>query len=74
MEINDHLINKAAHVGDLLLVKYYKKVRFLPQEIIVSSAVSGNIDLVKFIIEQEGIDINAKNKIYFYNLIFKNNI
>ena len=29
---------------------------------------------MKILVEQEGIDINAKNWIYFNNLIFQNNI
>ena len=29
---------------------------------------------MKILVEQEGIDINAKNNIYFNNLIFQNNI
>ena len=35
---------------------------------------NGNIEIVKILVEQEGIDINAKNKIYFNNLVFQNNI
>ena len=29
---------------------------------------------MKILVEQEGIDINAKNKAYFDNLIFQNNV
>ena len=29
---------------------------------------------VKILVEQEAIDINAKTKFYFNNLVFKNNI
>ena len=32
------------------------------------------IEIVKILVEQEGIDINAKDDVYFNNLIFQNNI
>ena len=36
---------------------------------------NGHREIVKILIEQEGIDINAKNNfVYFNNLIFQNNI
>ena len=31
-------------------------------------------EIVKILVEQEGIDINAKNKVYFNNFLFQNNI
>ena len=34
----------------------------------------GHTEIVKILVEQEGIDINAKSKVYFNNLIFQNNI
>ena len=34
----------------------------------------GHTEIVKIIVEQEGIDINARNKVYFNNLLFQNNI
>ena len=33
----------------------------------------GHIEIVKFLVEQEGIDINAKNTYYFNNFGFQNN-
>ena len=30
----------------------------------------GYTEIVKILVEQEGIDINAKDKVYFNNLIF----
>ena len=35
---------------------------------------NGHTEIVKILIEQEGIDLNAKNEIYFNDLIFQNNI
>ena len=35
---------------------------------------NGHTEIVKIIVKQEGIDINAKNNSYFNNLIFQNNI
>ena len=34
----------------------------------------GHTEVVKILVEQEGIDINAKNWVYFNNLLFQNNI
>ena len=34
----------------------------------------GHIEIVKILVEQEGIAINAKNDVYFNNLEFQNNI
>ena len=34
----------------------------------------GHTEIVKILVEQEGIDINAKNNVYFNNLRFQNNI
>ena len=34
----------------------------------------GQNEMVKILVEQEGIDINARNSVYFNNLIFQNNI
>ena len=35
---------------------------------------NGHTEIVKILVEQEGIDINAKDEVYFNNLIFQNNI
>ena len=40
----------------------------------VSTSESGNFELAKFILKQQGIDINAKNKVYFNIFLFQNNI
>ena len=34
----------------------------------------GHTEIVKILVEQEEIDINAKNNFYFNNFIFQNNI
>ena len=34
----------------------------------------GHTGIVKILVEQEGIDINSKNEIYFNNFLFQNNI
>ena len=38
------------------------------------ASANGHTKIVKILIEQERIDINAKDKIYFSNLGFRNNI
>ena len=38
------------------------------------ASFKGHTEIVKILVEQEGIDINAKNKIYFNNFMFQNNI
>ena len=61
MKINDSHINKAAKVGNIFLVKYFLEKNLIPKDILVSASESVNIELVKFILEQKGIDINARN-------------
>ena len=61
MKANDNLINEAAIVGNLFLVKNFLEINPIPKDILVSSSWSVNIELVKFILEQEGIDINVKD-------------
>ena len=61
MKTNDSLINHAAKIGNLFLVKYFLENNQIPKDILVFASESGNIELVKFIFEQEGIDINAKD-------------
>ena len=42
--------------------------------VLIKASERGHSETVKILVEQEGIDINAKDKIYFNNLIFQNNI
>ena len=35
---------------------------------------NGHTEIVKILVEQEGIAINAKDDIYFNNLVFQNNV
>ena len=41
---------------------------------LIIASGKGHTEIVKILVEQERIDINAKNKVYFNNLIFQNNI
>ena len=74
VKINEHIINKAAAIGDLFLVKHFLESNQIPPNILVYATESKNIELFNFIFSKEGIDINAKNKIYFNDFIFQNNI
>ena len=65
MKTNDSIINKAAKIGNLYLVKYFFEKNRIPKDVLVSASESGNVELVKFILGQEGIDINAKD-IYLF--------
>ena len=38
------------------------------------ASIDGSTEIVKILVEQEGIDINAKNIVYFNNIMFQNNI
>ena len=40
----------------------------------MEAIVKGHIEIVKILIEQEGICINDKNKVYLSNLVFQNYI
>ena len=61
MKTNEYLINEAAKIGNLFLVKYFLENHQIPKDILVFASESGNIELVKFILKQGGIDINAKD-------------
>ena len=74
MEINDSLILKAVSVGNLHIFKYFQRGNQFPKEILFTFFETLNPELIKYILEQEGIDINTKNKVYLNNLIFQNNI
>ena len=41
---------------------------------LIWASASGHTEIVKIFVEQEGIDINAKDEVYFNNLAFQNNI
>ena len=41
---------------------------------LMKASENGNTEIVKILVEQEGIDINGKGFVYFNNLIFQNNI
>ena len=46
----------------------------VPKDILVYSAMSKNIELMKLFLGKEGIEINANDDVYFNNFIFQNNI
>ena len=74
MKINDSLITKAASVGNLLLFKYLHNGKNIPKDILFTIFEICNPELIKYILKQEEININAKNNVCFNNLIFQNNI
>ena len=41
---------------------------------LMNASENDNTEIVKILVEQEGIDINAKDDAYFNNLLFQNNI
>ena len=61
MSANDFLIDEAAKTGNLFLVNYFLENHSIPKDILVIASESGNIEVFKFILEQEGIDINSKD-------------
>ena len=40
----------------------------------MKASEKAHIEILQILVEQEGIDINAKSNVYFNNLIFQNNI
>ena len=60
METIDYLANEAARIGNILFVKYFFEKNRIPKNILVLVSESGNIELVKLIINQGKININAK--------------
>ena len=41
---------------------------------LIIASENGHTEIVKILVKQEGIDINAKNYVYFNNFLFQNNI
>ena len=71
MKINDYLINEAAEIGNLFLVKYFLEKNQIPKDILMSASKSGNIELIKFILEQEGMISMLKIFNCFYRYLFR---
>ena len=61
MKISDILIIKAVKIGKLYLVKYFLVNNQFPKDFLASASESVNNELVRLILEQEGIDINARD-------------
>ena len=61
MKINYDLINYATRIDNIFLFKYFLEKNQIPKDILLSASKPINIEIVKFILEQEGIDINAKD-------------
>ena len=60
MKIDYSIIESTTITGNLLLFQYYNTKLFLKDNLF-SSIKSGNFELVKYILQQKGIDINAKD-------------
>ena len=41
---------------------------------LILASQNGHTEIVKILVEQKGIDINAKNIVYFNNLVLQNNV
>ena len=41
---------------------------------LIYASCHDHTEIVKILVEQEGININAKDKVYFNNFLFQNNI
>ena len=50
------------------LIKYFLENNQIPKDILLSASKSGNIELIKFILNQEGIDIKAKDASLYYQI------
>ena len=68
MKTNDFHIDKAAKVGNLFFVKHFLENNQIPEDILFCASESGNIELVKFILKQGGIDINARDIFLYYSI------
>ena len=61
MKTNDSLISEAAKIGNIFLVKHFLENNQIPKDILVFASELMSFELVKFILDQEGININAKD-------------
>ena len=70
MEIDFSIIEATTITGNLPLLKYFHSNKRFSKDNLFSSGKSGNFELVKYIPEQEGIDIVAKDiQLFFSNFI-----
>ena len=74
IKTNENIFKESSRIGNLFLFKHFLSSIRIPMDILIYSSVSGNVELIDFVLEQKGIDINAKDEDYFTNLIFHNNI
>ena len=70
MKIKEIIINEASKIGNLFLVRHFLENNQFPKNILVFASKSGNAELIKFILEQKGINVNAKDDVYLDNLKF----
>ena len=61
MKIDISIIKTLTIAGNLPLFKYFHNAKRSLKDSLFLSVKSGNFELVKYILEQEGIDINAKD-------------
>ena len=61
MKINDEIINQISENGNTFLINDFIQKNQIPYNIIVYACISGNIEIVKILLEQKDIDIDAKD-------------
>ena len=61
MKINDDIINQISKNGNTFLINNFIKKNQIPNDTIVYACISGNIEIVKLLLEQKEIDINVKD-------------
>ena len=68
MEINEDIIYKSAEIGDLFLFKHFTERKQPPKDILLSSLMHDNVELVKYVLENLKFDVNARNVFLFYSM------
>ena len=76
MKIDFSIIEISSKIGNFPLVKYFDGIKQFPKDGYFFSVISGNFELVKYILERTGININTKDvlivliKVYHNYLLF----
>ncbi|KAH0793109.1 cask-interacting protein (caskin) 1,2 [Histomonas meleagridis] len=60
-QFDDSIINETAKIGNIYLIKDFIKGHEIPKDTLIYSSESKSNELVKYVIDQKGIDINAQN-------------
>ena len=61
MKIDDFIIYETAKIGNTYFTKGFLEGNKIPKYLLHYSTISRNFELVRYVLEQKGINVNFKN-------------